>query len=357
MVLRKFLITGILSVSIAIGSASISFAQNMIHTVQPGDTFWKISQKYGVNIYNLMDANGANQNTVLYVGQKITVPSEAVHIVQPGDKYWIISEKYNVDILQLMAYNGHNENTILYIGQKIKIPQMQKPSNPANSSSQKPYITYEKYSIRKGDYFWDIAMKHGIPMDELLKANNMTESTVLYEGDVIKIPVHHIPIKQTAGEKYGEYLDWWSEAQYVIPSGSVFELVDFYTGKSFMAKRTTGANHADVETMTAADTAKMKAIWGGSFSWERRPVIIKYNGRKLAASATAMPHAGNDAAAGGKHTSWRSGDYGAGYNYDWVKNNGMDGVFDIHFPNSSRHSDGKVDEKHQANIRIAAGLK
>jgi len=31
----------------------------------------------------------------------------------------------------------------------------------------------------------------------------------------------------------------------------------------------------------------MKEIWGG-FSWVRRPVIIKYNGRKIAASMTAM---------------------------------------------------------------------
>jgi len=33
----------------------------------------------------------------------------------------------------------------------------------------------------------------------------------------------------------------------------------------------------------------------------------------------------------------------------------MDGHFDIHFLNSTRHKDGEVDWSHQANVRIAAG--
>jgi len=48
--------------------------------------------------------------------------------------------------------------------------------------------------------------------------------------------------------------------------GSTFEVVDFYTGKSFFVKRTGGSNHADCETLTVKDTNIMKEIWGG-FSW------------------------------------------------------------------------------------------
>lgn len=194
-------------------------------------------------------------------------------------------------------------------------------------------------------------------MTELMSANNFTSSTWLTIGQTVKIPVHNIPIKPTPGDQYGEYLDWWTEAQYVIPVNSVFEVVDFYTGRSFFAKRTTGSNHADCETLTAQDTQKMKDIWGGTLSWVRRPVIIRINGRKIAASMTSMPHAGNDAAPGGSYTTWRSGDYGPGDNLDWVKGNGIDGVFDIHFLNSTRHADGQIDPEHQANIKIAAGIK
>lgn len=168
--------------------------------------------------------------------------------------------------------------------------------------------------------------------------------------------MHNVPVKSTPGPQYGEALDWWTEAQYVIPIGADFEVLDYNTGKSFFARRTTGANHADCEALTAEDTQKIKEIWGGSFSWSKRPVLIKYNGRKIAASMAGMPHAGNDSAPADKWTSWRSDNWGAGPNYDYIKNNDMDGHFDIHFLNSTKHSDGAVDTGHQANIKISSGL-
>jgi hypothetical protein len=118
----------------------------------------------------------------------------------------------------------------------------------------------------------------------------MKESTILNIGVVLKIPVHNIPVKSTPGEKYGEYLDWWTEAQYVVPTQSVIEIVDFYTGKSFFAKRTTGSNHADFETLTLADTEKMKEIWGAA-SLDQAPVIVKINGRKNRCKCLKLPHA------------------------------------------------------------------
>ena len=229
------------------------------------------------------------------------------------------------------------------------------PQQPTTSS--KPYITYTNYTVQKGDILWNIANKFGITLPELLKANNLNESSWVNIGDILKIPVHNIPVKSTPGSKYGEALDWWTEAQYVIPVGTNFEVVDFNTGKSFKARRTTGANHADCETLTLADTKIMKEVWGGSFSWTSRPILIKVNGRKIAASMSAMPHAGNDAAPAAVWTSWRSEGYGAGTNFDWIKNNGINGHFDIHFLNSTTHKDGEINVKHQQNARIAAGIK
>jgi hypothetical protein len=194
-------------------------------------------------------------------------------------------------------------------------------------------------------------------LSELLRANNLTESSWVNIGDVLKIPVHNIPVKATPGPQYGEALDWWTEAQYLIPVGSDFQVVDFNTGKSFNVRRTTGANHADCETLTLADTNIMKEIWGGSFSWTSRPILIKYNGRQIAASMSSMPHAGNDAAAAGLWTSWRSEGYGAGTNFDWIKGNGIDGHFDIHFLNSTAHNTGLVNVSHQLNVKTAAGIK
>ncbi|WP_061994313.1 hypothetical protein [Clostridium sp. ATCC 25772] len=158
-----------------------------------------------------------------------------------------------------------------------------------------------------------------------------------------------------------ENLDWFSKAQYVYPIGAVAEVEDVYTGKTFKLKRTFGTNHADVEALTREDSEVIKNVWGGNYSWERRPVIVSVSGKRIAASMAAMPHAGNDAYPALAEAPDLSGGYGTGQNLDVVKNNGMDGVCDLHFLNSMRHSDGSitegVDEEHQRCISIAASKK
>ncbi|MGM9551828.1 MAG: LysM peptidoglycan-binding domain-containing protein [Clostridia bacterium] len=331
-----------------------------IYTVKKGDTYWTISQRYGVDFNTLLAANNATTSSHLEIGDKVIIPGASnVHIVKKGDTYWTISQQYKVDFNTLLKANGATNTSQLEIGDRVVIPSgssssSSSSSSSTSSSSSKPYVTYITYTVKSGDTYWNIANNYGIPMSELLETNKLTESSYIYAGQKLTIPVHHVPVTSTPGSKYGEYLDWWTGAQYVVPVGAVFTVQDFYTGQSFTAKRTTGSGHADCEPLTASDTAKMNSIFGGQ-NWTSRPVIIIYNGRKIAASATSMLHAGNDNAQGGVWTSWRSDNYGAGYNYDWVKGNNAHGVFDIHFLNSIRHNDGMVNAKHQANVKIAAG--
>lgn len=280
----------------------------------------------------------------------------SVYIVQPGDSLWKISQRFGVSLDELCAANNMTSSTVIYPGQKIIIPRGGAPIDA-------PRVTYITHTVVKGDTLWNLSYKYGVPVQDIAQANGITTSAVLYVGQVLKIPKKEIPVKPTPGPQYGELLDWWEEAQYAFPLNSTATVVDFYTGISFKVVRTYGTGHADVEPLTYEDTGIMKGIWekyerlasGAVNYWARRPVLVLINGRKLAASATAALHAGLDSAPDGAYVSWRSGDYGPGINYDKIKGNGADGHFDIHFLNSVRHKDGQVDVEHQAMIRIAAG--
>lgn len=157
-------------------------------------------------------------------------------------------------------------------------------------------------------------------------------------------------------ERKIEVLDWWTGANAVFARGSTARVIDVRTGESFYIERTYGGNHADCETLTKEDTKIMKEIWGG-FNWSRRPVIVEINGRLLAASMAGMPHAGLDNKHANAIVSGRSEGYGRGANLDAVKNNGMDGHFDIHFKNSRTHGTNRVDSAHQKAIKEAAAAK
>lgn len=161
-------------------------------------------------------------------------------------------------------------------------------------------------------------------------------------------------IPQTLPKK-GELLNWWEVGSQAIPLGQDVTIVDVKTGIFFKAMRTYGNNHADMETLSNADTLKMVELWGGKWNWERRAVVVISNGRAIAASVAGMPHAGLDKAPACSTVRGRSGGFGSGDNLDKIKNNGLDGVFDLHLLNSRTHGTNRVDGQHQAAIRVAAG--
>ena len=129
-----------------------------------------------------------------------------------------------------------------------------------------------------------------------------------------------------------EVLDWFDDnVTSVIPKNARFTVKDVKTGKTFEAVRWSGSNHMDVEPRTAEDTAIMKSIYGGSWSWRRRAILIKYNGHVYAASMNGMPH--------GTTT---------------ISGNDFEGHFCIHFKNSKTHGSEKVDSDHQNAVTSAS---
>ncbi|MBQ8670487.1 MAG: peptidoglycan-binding protein [Oscillospiraceae bacterium] len=129
-----------------------------------------------------------------------------------------------------------------------------------------------------------------------------------------------------------ETLDWFKDdVTRVIPKNARFTIKDVATGETFEAVRWSGSNHIDAEPRTASDTKKMKAIYGGSWSWRRRAILILYNGHVYAASMNGMPH--------GTKT---------------ISGNNFDGHFCIHFKNSKTHETKKIDSEHQNAVDRAS---
>ncbi|WP_017755227.1 copper amine oxidase N-terminal domain-containing protein [Calidifontibacillus oryziterrae] len=248
-----------------------------------------------------------------------------LYSVKPGDTLSKISSKFGMTVADIKSLN-QLKSDIIHSSQLLKIDS-QSNSEGLSTISLQPYI------IQTGDTIWGISVKYGVPMNEILTLNSLTTKSQLSKGQTVLVPVHHIPVQATVSERHGEYLDWWSEAQYIYSIGTVATVTDYQTGKSFKVKRTIGANHADNEPLTANDSQIAKQIWGG-FNWNTRPVIVEASGRKIAASMSFMPH-----------------------DIQYIEDNNFNGHFDIHFKNSTRHKDGKIDFEHQEKIKIAAGVQ
>lgn len=143
-------------------------------------------------------------------------------------------------------------------------------------------------------------------------------------------------IKKLFGKNAANYVtptetwDWFKDGGNVIPRGAIFTVKDVGTGKTFTCKHWSGYNHMDSEPLNKKSTETIKEIYGGSFSWDRRAILIKYNGHVYAASMNGMPH--------GERT---------------IFDNGFAGHFCIHLKSSKTHETNHVDAQHQACVNQA----
>lgn len=353
----------------------------IVYSVQSGDSLWILSKTFGTSVEDIKSFNNLQSDT-LYVGQKLVVKRINPSSVQIFGtiKWWTYiksapssssqnlfyltqGEVVNVigkqsDFYKISSAKGTGYVSIWAVDIKQDVSDTSKPSSffssfiPTDTSGD--FISYTYYKVQSKDTIWSIAVKFGIPDYELMAANNLNQNSYIYVGQILKVPVHTIAVH--SNEDGIEILDWFTQANYVFPIGSIGKFIDIQTGRYFFAKRTMGANHADVETISFKDTQIMKEIFGGSWTWERRPFILEVNGRRIAVSVSGMPHAGVDGVPYNQNVSNRSGGYGFGPNLDTIVN-GMDGHFDVYTLNGLRHKDNQIDPQHQLTVSIAAGLK
>ncbi|WP_245959429.1 hypothetical protein [Neobacillus piezotolerans] len=123
----------------------------------------------------------------------------------------------------------------------------------------------------------------------------------------------------------------WEKADAIFPRYSTFTVVDVETGKRFRVQRRAGSRHADVQPLTKKDTAIMKKIYNGEWSWKRRAIYAVNGKQKIAASMNGMPH-------------------GAG-----ALENNFPGHFCIHFYKSTTHKRKQMDLSHMLMVYKAAG--
>lgn len=185
----------------------------------------------------------------------------------------------------------------------------------------------------KGFYKGDIDGSYGNGTKEAVK-QFQKKNKLSQDGCAGKVTIKTLFGEKAANDNSVEYktqrLDWFNGGKNKIPKGATFTVKDVKTGKTFTCKRWAGANHLDAEPLTAKDAATMKSVYGGSWSWDRRAVLVKYGNNVYAGSMNGMPH--------GTQT---------------IRSNNFGGHFCIHFYKSRTHESNKVDSAHQNAVNTA----
>lgn len=112
---------------------------------------------------------------------RVVLADDIVHTVQPGENLFRIGLKYGVGWQAIMAANGLS-STDIYVGQQLRIPS-------AGSSSAAPAAApANAYTVARGDSLGAIAARFGTTASAVAAANNLSDPNKIYYGQVLSIP-------------------------------------------------------------------------------------------------------------------------------------------------------------------------
>lgn len=150
------------------------------YTIRPGDSWWSIANRFGMDMYQLAQLNGMSINNVIHPGQKIKVKgtikngakpvkntNTSSYVVKPGDSWWSIAAKHGLSMYALASRNGKTIYSVIHPGDKLTI------------SGQ---TATRAYTIRRGDTLSGIASRLGVSVSSLATRNRIGNINWIYAG-------------------------------------------------------------------------------------------------------------------------------------------------------------------------------
>ena len=124
---NRVLLAGIMSwinradVEILQTSAQAKQTSGSTYTVQSGDSWWSIANRYGMNMYTLAARNGKIIYSMLHPGDKLTINGQTsrTYTVRRGDTLSSIASQFGVSVSSLATRNHISNINWIYAGQRL----------------------------------------------------------------------------------------------------------------------------------------------------------------------------------------------------------------------------------------------
>lgn len=186
------------------------------HTVQRGETLYRIALRYGVSMDAIAQANGLTNMSRILAGQQLIIPNfnssgESVenplvagtpvyHTIQPGETLASIAALYGMTLDQLIQLNNIANPNLIYRGQQLTVwsttdaePAFDDPAAPQIALTEAPPQTPASpsgttYVVQRGEHLSQIARRFGLTWPQLAQANNIVNPDQIYAGQTLIIP-------------------------------------------------------------------------------------------------------------------------------------------------------------------------
>lgn len=215
----KFFHSLLLSLALTAGSLGMTIqAQNetgyLEHTVTKGQSLFSIASMYNVTVDELVRLNPGSEKRIR-VGKTLRIPQKdgsnvnkpIFHTIQPGETLYQLTVKYGVTAKAICLANPGLSAQNFRIGQIVAIPRRaEKPTEPVQNSNVaatnhtdshsgvKPSAQDDKkgyrdmHKVKRRETIFSISKEYGITEEELIEANPELRTNKLKKGSFLFIP-------------------------------------------------------------------------------------------------------------------------------------------------------------------------
>ena len=207
----KFIHSLYLAAALTVVSSGSLVAQTVsnqfTHTVTKGQSLYSISSMYNVSIEDIIRLNPGSEKTIR-AGQVLNIPQKSAggqvvfHTIQAGETLYKLTVKYGVTAERICRANPGLSAKNFRIGQVIAIPAVAQqevatpqpeavPAPQVNTSAKEEGLQpncREMHKIKRKETVYSISRMYGITEEELIAANPEIKGKKLKKGKFLCIP-------------------------------------------------------------------------------------------------------------------------------------------------------------------------
>lgn len=166
--------------------------------VQPGETLSEIADRLGVSVQKLIEINKIKDPNHLEAGTQLKLPkgtssrvasakggATTTVTVGEGETLSAIADRHGVPVNTLMALNSLKNPNHVEAGQVLKLKGAPTATPKPSSFSYTPGAT--QHVVRKGESLSAIARGYGLPVNQLVALNAISDPNNVHAGSTLKL--------------------------------------------------------------------------------------------------------------------------------------------------------------------------
>ncbi len=180
----------------------------ILHTIEKGQSLYSIASMYGVSQADIVKMNPGSDEKI-YIGHTLRIPrnttgsqKETFHTIEAGETLYRLTVKYNVSAKAICDANPGLSAENFRIGQVIRIPapdetpvvsDIDNSSKTADVASEIPAAVQSRcrdmHKVKRKETIYSISKEYGITEAELIEANpELKGKNKIKKGSFLCIP-------------------------------------------------------------------------------------------------------------------------------------------------------------------------